>query len=140
MALEQTLALIKPDAVAANNYGKIIAKIVEADLTIKAICRKHLSDDEVALFYGEHQGKFFFDELTQFVSSGPLFALVLEGENAIKTWRTLMGATNFEEADAGTIRADFATSMNHNAVHGSDSPQSALKEIAFFFTQFECLS
>ena len=139
MSLQRTLALIKPDAVAANNYGKIIERITQSSLTVIAITRKHLTMAEAEAFYSEHSERPFFGELTSFISSGPLFALVLEGEEAISTWRTLMGATNFKEANTGTIRADFATSMNNNAAHGSDSLESAQREIGYFFTQFELL-
>ena len=139
MALETTLALIKPDAVMAGNYGKILDRIAQSSLTIKAITYKHLTIEQVRQLYRIHAGRFFFPRLTEFVSAGPLFALILEGEDAIATWRDMMGATNPAEAEEGTIRAAFGTTMNHNAVHGSDSAESALDEIPFFFTRLEYL-
>lgn len=137
MPVEQTLALIKPDAVAAGHYGKILDTIAHSPLTLKAITYKHLSMKEAQSFYHVHAGRFFFPRLTEFVSSGPLFALILEGENAIDTWRKMMGSTNPSEAASGTLRAKYGTTMNKNAVHGSDSIESAQKEIPYFFSVLE---
>ena len=137
MSIEQTLALIKPDAVAAENYGKILDRIAQSSLTLKAIKFRHLTLSEVQNFYQDHQGRFFFPRLTEFVSSGPLFALILEGDNALDIWREMMGATNPAEAQPNTIRADFGSTMNRNGVHGSDSLKSAQKEIPYFFNILE---
>ena len=139
MTIERTLALIKPDAVAARNRDAIINRIKENGFTIIAEANMTLSLKEAQAFYQEHIGKSFFDELVNFISSGSLTALVLEKEAAITSWRSLMGATNFKEAAKGTIRADFATSINNNAVHGSDSEQSAQREICFFFRGLELI-
>ncbi len=137
MALEQTFALIKPDAVAANNYGKILDMIAQSSLELVAIKKLQLSKADAEVFYGVHSDKPFFGELVDFIISGPLFALALEGDDAVKTWRTMMGATNFKEAAEGTIRKRFATSINHNAAHGSDSIDNATQELSFFFAQRE---
>jgi nucleoside-diphosphate kinase len=132
---EQTLAIIKPDAVANNCIGDIIKRYEQAGLHIAAIKMVKLSKNEAAKFYAVHQKRPFFDELTSFVSFGPVIVLVLEGENAIAKNREIMGATDPAKAAKGTIRADFASSVTRNAVHGSDSPESAKEEIAFFFSQ-----
>ncbi len=139
MANEKTLALIKPDAVEANNAGKIISMIEESSMNIIAIKKVQLTKEEGQKFYAVHSDKPFYDGLTDFISSSPIFAVALEGENAIINWRTLMGATDFKEADDGTIRKLFATSINNNAVHGSDSQESADLELPQFFSQREYL-
>lgn len=133
MAVERTLSIVKPDAVANNYIGKIYSRFEQAGLRI--IAAKMLTLDEVKAggFYAEHKGKPFFDELVEFMTSGPITVQVLEGENAVALNRDLMGATNPENAEAGTIRKDFAESMGRNAVHGSDSQESASREIAYFF-------
>ena len=137
MALERTLSIIKPDAVAKNAIGDIYARFEKAGLKIAAAKMLHLSRDDAAGFYAEHDGKPFFDALLEFMTSGPVMVQVLEGENAVATNRELMGATNPKDAAAGTIRADFAESIDANAVHGSDAPTSAAREIAYFFGALE---
>ena len=137
MAIERTLSIIKPDAVAKNVIGDIIARFENAGLIVAAAKMIQLSEDQAGGFYGEHKGKPFFDDLISFMTSGPVVIQVLEGENAIVKNRRLMGATNPREAEAGTIRADFAQSIDANAVHGSDSISSAEREIAYFFNEKE---
>ena len=137
MALERTLSIIKPDAVAKNAIGDIYARFEKAGLKIAAAKMLHLSRDDAAGFYAEHDGKPFFDALLEFMTSGPVMVQVLEGENAVATNRELMGATNPKDAAAGTIRADFAESIDANAVHGSDARTSAAREIAYFFGALE---
>ena len=137
MALERTLSIIKPDAVAKSAIGDIYARFEKAGLKIAAAKMLHLSRDDAAGFYAEHDGKPFFDALLEFMTSGPVMVQVLEGENAVATNRELMGATNPKDAAAGTIRADFAESIDANAVHGSDAPTSAAREIAYFFGALE---
>lgn len=130
---ERTLSIIKPDAVRKNIVGEIYSRFEKAGLKIK--CAKSLWLDRTTAegFYREHVGKGFFEALMEFMTSGPIFVQVLEGENAIELNRKLMGATDPKQADSGTIRADFAHSVDANAVHGSDSPESAAREIAYFF-------
>ena len=132
-ATQQTLSIIKPDAVAANHIGEIIARFEKAGLRIAAIKMVSLSKEKVQEFYAVHKDRPFFAELSEFVSSGPVVAMVLEGDNAIAKNREIMGATDFKQAASGTIRADFANSVTKNAVHGSDSPETAKEEITFFF-------
>ena len=134
MAIERTLSIIKPDAVAKHVIGEIIARFEKADLRVAAARMTLLTQAQAEGFYAEHRGKPFYEGLVQYMTSGPVIVQVLEGENAIKRNRELMGATDPAEAAAGTIRADFAESKQHNAVHGSDSPESAKREIAYFFT------
>jgi len=133
MAIEQTLSIIKPDAVAKHVIGEILNRFERSGLKIAAAKMMYLSESQAKQFYAVHQDKPFFDALVKFMSSGPIMVQVLEGEQAIKRNRELMGATNPEEAEPGTIRADYAESIDHNAVHGSDGPETALEEIAFFF-------
>jgi nucleoside-diphosphate kinase len=133
MAVERTLSIIKPDAVAKNVIGEIISRFEKAGLVIVASRLEHLSSDRAEGFYAEHRGKPFFDDLVTFMTSGPVVLQVLEGEGAISLNRELMGATNPQEAEKGTIRADFAVSIDANAVHGSDSETSAKREIDYFF-------
>jgi nucleoside-diphosphate kinase len=133
----QTLAIIKPDAV-QNQYTELIYEsIVKAGFIILASKMIHMTKAETESFYAIHQGKPFYEELTSFMSSGQCMVLALEKENAVDTWREIIGATNPAEAAVGTIRKDFATSLGKNAVHGSDSDENAEKEIAFFFSQSE---
>ena len=134
MALERTFSIIKPDAVAKNAIGQIVGRFEANGLQIVAQRMEHLTEEKAKGFYAEHDGKGFFNDLVAFMTSGPVVLQVLEGENAILKNRELMGATNPQEAAAGTIRADFAQSIDANAVHGSDSPESAAREIAYFFT------
>ena len=135
--MEMTLSIIKPDAVAKNVIGKIEQRFEDAGLKIVASKMLHLSVEKAQGFYAEHKGKPFFNALVEFMTSGPVIVQVLAGENAIMLNRELMGNTNPKEADAGTIRADFAESIDANAVHGSDSPVSAQREIAYFFESTE---
>ena len=133
MAIEQTLSIIKPDAVAKNVIGKICSRFEDANLRIAAAKMKHLSQEEAGAFYAVHKERPFYNDLVEFISSGPVMIMVLEGENAIMKNRELMGATNPAEAAPGTIRADFAESIDKNAVHGSDGTDTAKEEIDFFF-------
>lgn len=137
MAQERTLSIIKPDAVAKNVIGKIESRFEKADLSIIALKMAQLSEANAEGFYAEHKERPFFKDLVKFMTSGPVVVQVLEGENAIAANRDLMGATNPKEAAAGTIRADFADSIDANAVHGSDSVASAEREISYFFTADE---
>ena len=137
MAVERTLSIIKPDAVAKNLIGEIVARFEAAGLKVVASRMEHLSEEKAKGFYAEHDGKGFFSDLVAFMTSGPVSVQVLEGEGAILKNRDLMGATNPQEAAAGTIRADFATSIDANAVHGSDSETSAAREVAYFFDDNE---
>jgi nucleoside-diphosphate kinase len=133
MAVERTLSIIKPDAVAKNVIGEIVSRFETAGLVVVASRLEHLSSDRAEGFYAEHKGKPFFNDLVEFMTSGPVVLQVLEGEGAIMLNRELMGATNPQEAEKGTIRADFAKSIDANAVHGSDSATSAVREIEYFF-------
>ena len=133
MAVERTLSIIKPDAVAKNLIGQILSRFEAAGLKIVAIKMALLSEAEAAGFYAVHKDRPFFKDLITFMTSGPVSIQVLEGENAIQKNRELMGATDPKKADKGTIRADFAESIDANAVHGSDSPETAAVEVAYFF-------
>lgn len=135
MAMERTLSIIKPDAVQDNVIGKIEAQIEEAGLSIIAVKMTRMSKKQAGEFYEVHKGKDFYDYLIEFMTSGPAIVQVLEGEDAIKKYRAVMGATMFGEAEPGTIRANFASSNAHNAVHGSDSVENAQREIGFFFPE-----
>ena len=133
MSVERTLSIIKPDAVAKNVIGKIYSRFESAGLKIVAARMQHLSREEAGGFYAVHEGKPFYEALLDFMTSGPVMIQVLEGEDAINLNRKIMGATNPAEAEPGTIRADFAKSIDANAVHGSDGPETARTEIAYFF-------
>ena len=135
MAVEQTLSIIKPDAVKKNVIGKIIARFEDAGLRVVAARMMHLSRKEAEGFYAVHRERPFFKDLVEFMISGPVLVQVLEGENAIARNRDLMGATDPKKAAKGTIRADFADSIDANAVHGSDGPETARKEIDYFFAK-----
>ncbi len=137
MASERTLSIIKPDATERNLVGEICARFEKAGLRIVAQKRLRLSRAKVEEFYAVHSERPFFDNLCSFMASGPVVVQVLEGDNAIARNREIMGATNPEDADVGTIRKDFAQSIDANSVHGSDSPETAAEEIAFFFTDEE---
>ncbi|BCX81872.1 nucleoside-diphosphate kinase [Methylomarinovum caldicuralii] len=137
MAIERTLSIIKPDAVAKNVIGEIISRFEKAGLRIAALKMTKLTRQQAEAFYGVHRDKPFFNDLVEYMISGPVVVQVLEGENAIAKNRELMGATNPKEAAPGTIRADFADSIDANAVHGSDRPETAAQEIAFFFKDDE---
>lgn len=137
MAVERTLSIIKPDATARNLTGQIAARLEAAGLRIVASKRIRLSRSQAESFYAVHKERPFFDDLCTFMTSGPVVVQVLEGENAIATNRDVMGATNPAEANEGTIRKDFAENIERNSVHGSDSPETALEEVSFFFSKIE---
>ncbi len=138
MAIERTFSIIKPDAVAKNLIGKIYARFEDAGLKIVASKMLHLSREQAGEFYAVHKERPFYNDLLDFMTSGPVMVQVLEGENAISRNREIMGATNPQEAASGTIRADFAETVDENAVHGSDGPDTAKAEIEFFFPQGIC--
>jgi nucleoside-diphosphate kinase len=133
MALERTLSIIKPDAVGKNHIGDIIARFEKAGLRLIAVKMKHLSNKDAEGFYAVHKERPFFKDLVSFMTTGPVLIMALEGENAISKNRDIMGATDPKKAASGTIRADFAKTIDENAVHGSDSPETAGIEIAYFF-------
>ena len=137
MAVERTISIIKPDAVAKNVIGEIYSRFEKAGLRIVAAKMMHLSQEKAGAFYEVHSGRPFYNDLVAFMTSGPVMVQVLEGENAIMANREIMGATNPKEAAPGTIRADFADSIDANAVHGSDGADTAKAEIAFFFNEGE---
>ena len=137
MATERTFSIIKPDATARNLTGQIIARFEEAGLRIVASKRIHMTREQAEGFYAVHKERPFFNDLVSFMISGPVVVQVLEGDNAIACNREIMGATNPADADAGTIRKDFAESIEANSVHGSDAPETAAEEIKFFFTDAE---
>jgi nucleoside-diphosphate kinase len=136
---ERTFAIIKPDAVERRVTGKIIQRIEDEGFQIRAMKRVRLSTSEAEGFYAVHRGKGFFGSLTTFMSSGPAIVLVLEAPDAIKKWRTLMGATDPAKADPGTIRQEFGQSIERNATHGSDAPETAVYEIGYFFSGVELI-
>ncbi|MBU6460244.1 MAG: nucleoside-diphosphate kinase [Proteobacteria bacterium] len=140
MAVERTLSIIKPDAVADNVIGQIYSRFERSGLRIVAARMMRLSREQAEGFYAVHRERPFFNDLVEFMISGPVMIQVLEGENAILKNRDLMGATDPKKAEQGTIRADFAKSIDANAVHGSDAPQTAINEIAYFFPALEILS
>ncbi len=137
MTVEKTLSIIKPDAVRKNVIGKVLARFEDNGLKVVAMKMKHLTQAEAEGFYAEHKERGFFGDLVRFMTSGPVLVLVLAGNDAVMKNRQLMGATDPKKAEAGTIRADFADSIDENAVHGSDSLTSAAREIAFFFDSEE---
>jgi nucleoside-diphosphate kinase len=131
--MQRTLAIIKPDAVAARQAGRIIQRIEEAGFQIRAMRMRHLTQREAEGFYAVHRERPFFGSLTTFMSSGPVIVMALEAGDAIRKWRDLMGATDPARADAGTLRKEFGTSIEHNATHGSDAPETAAFELGYFF-------
>jgi nucleoside-diphosphate kinase len=137
MAVEQTLSLIKPDGVKRRLIGEVIGRFEKAGLKIRALKMVRLTLAQARAFYTVHKDRHFYDSLTGFMSSGPIVAMILEGDNAIQINRDLMGATDYRQAVPGTIRADFAREIEANIVHGSDSPETAQTEIAFFFNALE---
>ena len=137
MSVQRTLAIVKPDAVAKHVTGKIVARIEDAGFTILGAKLVHMSLDQARGFYYVHRQRPFFDSLCAFMTQGPSLVMVLEGDNAIQRWRDLMGATDPAKAAAGTLRKEFASSIEANAVHGSDSPESAATEIPYFFSSLE---
>ena len=134
---EKTLGIIKPDGVSKDIIGEVLKRIEDAGLVIKGMKMIHMTLAQAEGFYAVHKERPFFGSLTEFMSSGPCVVMVLEGDDAIARYRTLMGATNFKEADPGTIRADFATDIEKNVVHGSDAPETAAFEMGYFFNSFE---
>jgi len=139
VAIERTLAIIKPDAVSSGQQGEILARIHQAGFTIVAIKSMRLTKAEAGGFYAVHRERPFFGELTDFMSSGKIFAMVLQAERAISKWRETMGATDPKKAAPGTIRRDLGTSIGNNCVHGSDAPDTAAFEIAYFFSGLELI-
>ena len=139
MAVERTFAIIKPDAVRKKVAGQILARIEESGLEVVALKKLQLTEQGAQGFYAVHKERPFFGDLVKFMTSGPVIALVLEGEGAIKKWRDLMGPTNSNEAPAGTMRGDFGTDVEQNATHGSDAPETARLEISYFFNASEIL-
>jgi len=135
--MERTLSIIKPDGVRRGLIGEVIKRFEKNDIKIIAAKMVHLTLKQAQGFYTVHKERPFFDSLTEFMTSGPIVPMILEGENVIEKNRKLMGATNYKEAEEGTIRADFATDIEKNIVHGSDAPETAAVEINFFFNQFE---
>jgi nucleoside-diphosphate kinase len=140
MAHERTLAILKPDCVRKDLIGEVLRRIQEAGFAIRALKMVNMTKAEAEGFYAVHEGKPFFDDLTDFMSSGPCVPVVLEKENAIADFRELIGATNPEEADEGTIRSDFADSIGENIVHGSDSVENGQKEAGYFFPEHEIVA
>ncbi len=140
MTLERTLSIIKPDAVKRNLIGAILTRFEEQGFNVLAMKMLRLTQEQAEGFYAEHQGKEFFTDLVEYMMSAPIVALVLEKENAVKDYRTLIGSTDPQAAAEGTIRRDFALSKRHNSVHGSDSQESAKREIAYFFVDNEICS
>jgi nucleoside-diphosphate kinase len=134
---EQTLAIIKPDGVTRNLIGEILRRIEAAGLRVKALKMVHLSKSQAEGFYAVHRDRPFFDSLTRFMSEGPVVLMILSGENAIRVWRDLMGATDPAKAAPGTIRKDFGLSIERNTTHGSDAPETAAFETSYFFSQVE---
>ena len=138
--MEQTLSIIKPDAVSQGNTGKILARIEAEALSVKAMKMIYLTKSQAEGFYAVHEGKPFFESLTDFMSSGPAVVLLLEGEDAISRYRALMGATNPADAEPGTLRTEFGSNVEQNAVHGSDTPETAAIEIQYFFNSLEIVN
>jgi nucleoside-diphosphate kinase len=137
MSTERTFAIIKPDAVRARVAGRILARIEEAGFTIRGLRLTHLTRREAEGFYAVHRERPFFASLTEFMSSGPCIVMALEAPDAIRRWRALMGATDPAKAEAGTLRKEFGTSIEHNATHGSDAPETAAFELGYFFRGLE---
>ena len=135
--MERTLSIIKPDGVGRNLIGEVVKRLEENDLKIIAMKMIHMTKPQAEGFYAVHKERPFFGSLTDFMTSGPVVVMVLEGDNVIEKYRKLMGATNYKEAEEGTIRKAFATDIEKNVVHGSDSPESAAFEIGYFFNSFE---
>ena len=138
--MERTLSIIKPDAVARGLMGEIIKRLEANEIKVIAMKMLHMTKAQAEGFYAVHKGKPFYGSLTDFMSSGPLVVMVLEGENVVARYRELMGATDYREAAEGTIRREFATDIEKNVVHGSDAPQTAAFEISYFFNRFEIVT
>ena len=135
--MERTLSIIKPDAVKRGLIGEVVKRLEASNFKIKAMKQVHMTKAQAQGFYAVHRERPFFESLTDFMTSGPVVVMVLEGDNVIARYRELMGATNFEEAAEGTIRREFATDIEKNVVHGSDAPETAAFEISYFFNSFE---
>ncbi len=135
--MERTLSIIKPDGVRRGLIGEVIKRLEAAEIKIVAMKMIHMTKEQAQGFYAVHKEKPFFDSLTDFMTSGPIVVMVLQGEEVISRYRKLMGATNYKEAEPGTIRADFATDIEKNVVHGSDAPETAATEIKYFFSELE---
>ena len=135
--MERTLAIIKPDGVSRGLIGEVIKRLEKSEYKIRAMKMLHLTKEQAEGFYAVHKGKPFFESLTDFMSSGPAVVMILEAENVISRYRELMGATNYKEAAEGTIRKEFATDIEKNVVHGSDAPETAAFEMAYFFNKLE---
>ncbi len=135
--MERTLSIIKPDAVGRSLIGEVVKRLEANDIQIKAMKMVHMTKQQAEGFYAVHKERPFYGSLCDFMSSGPAVVMVLEGDDVIKRYRTLMGATNYEEAAEGTIRKDFATDIEKNVVHGSDAPETAAFEMSYFFNSFE---
>jgi nucleoside-diphosphate kinase len=138
--MQKTLSIIKPDGVGRNLIGEVIRRLEQNDIRIAALKMIHMTKAQAQGFYAVHADKPFFDSLTDFMSSGPAVVMILMGDNVIQRYRDLMGATNYKEAAPGTIRADFATDIEKNVVHGSDAPETAAFEIGYFFNRFEIVA
>jgi nucleoside-diphosphate kinase len=135
--MQQTLSIVKPDGVSRGLIGEVVRRIETQGLKIKAMKMIQMTKSQAEGFYAVHQTRPFFKSLTEFMTSGPVVVMILEGENAISRWREMMGATNYKEAAEGTIRRDFATDIEKNVVHGSDAPETAAFETGYFFNAFE---
>ena len=138
--MERTLSIIKPDGVSQGLIGDVIKRLEKAEIKIAAMKMIHMTQKEAEGFYAVHREKPFFGSLTDFMSSGPVVVMVLKGEGVIAKYRKLMGATNYKEAEPGTIRADFATDIEKNVVHGSDAPETAAEEIKYFFSELDIVN
>ncbi len=138
--MERTLSIIKPDGVARGLIGEVVGRLEKSNFNIIAMKMLHMTKGQAEGFYAVHKERPFFESLTEFMSSGPAVMMVLEGEDVISKYRKLMGATNYKEAEEGTIRADFAREIEKNIVHGSDAPETAAFEISYFFNRFEIVS
>ena len=139
MAIERTYAMVKPDGVKRGLVGEVVKRLENKGFTLVGMKLMQISQETAETHYGEHEGKPFFEGLVSFITSGPVVAMVVEGENAISEWRKMMGATNPKDADLGTVRGDYATTIDENVVHGSDAPATAEREIGIFFEEDELL-
>ena len=139
MATERTYAMVKPDGVKRGLVGEVVKRLEQKGFSVVGMKLMQISQETAQTHYGEHEGKPFFEDLVSFITSGPVVAMVVEGENAIGEWRKMMGATNPKDAELGTIRGDYATTIDENVVHGSDAPATAEREIGIFFEEDELL-
>ena len=139
MSIERTYAMVKPDGVKRGLVGEVVKRLEQKGFKVVGMKLMQISQETAETHYGEHEGKPFFEDLVSFITSGPVVAMVVEGENAIGEWRKMMGATNPKDAELGTIRGDYATTIDENVVHGSDAPATAEREIGIFFEEAELL-